>query len=291
MNFSFTDQIKYKELLLQTFKAFDSFCKMNDIHYCAAGGTMIGAVRHQGFIPWDDDIDVYMKRLDYDKFISLRNQLNGTAYEIVDPNNDGYYCPMAKFSHRFSTIWEFQGIPFVFGAYVDVFVLDYEKGSYEEVVRKRMNYAKNVNLFYICSNNHSFQEITKTISHGAIRKSIWYIFQTLVMNKYRSVLKKQINRHSDIKQGEWLVAYTGTSGKKDIFRSEWFDKTIIFPFEDTYIDVPTGYDHFLNAMFGNYMSFPPKEEQVSHHKLFYYNLDRRITGAEIVRLQIEGDYI
>lgn len=288
MGFSPTDQEKYKDLLLQTFKAFDTFCKENDIHYCAAGGTMIGAVRHQGFIPWDDDIDVYMKRPDYDKFISLRNQLNGTAYEIIDPSNDGYYCAMAKFSHRYSTIWEFRGIPFVFGAYVDVFVLDYEDGPYDEVVSKRMKIAQKVNLFYICSNNHSYQEIGATISQGAIRKSIWFIFQKLVLNKYRSVLRKQINKHSDMLLEEWLVAYTGTSGEKDIFRSEWFEKTISFPFEDTYIDVPSGYDQFLRTMFGDYMSFPPKEEQVSHHALFYYNLERRINKSEIKQLQISS---
>lgn len=274
------------DLLLQTFKAFDTFCKENDIQYCAAGGTMIGAVRHQGFIPWDDDIDVYMKRSDYDKFISLKNQLNGTAYEIIDLNNDGYYCAMAKFSHRYSTVWEFRGIPFVFGAYVDVFVLDYETGPYDEVVSKRMYFAKKVNLFYICSNNHSFQEIGESISQGAIRKSIWYIFQKLVLNKYRSVLRKQINKHSDIQQGEWLIAYTGTSGEKDIFRSEWFNNTISFPFEDTCINVPSGYDQFLRAMFGDYMSFPPKEEQQSHHVIFYYNLERRITKSEIKQIQI-----
>lgn len=286
MVFSPTDQKKYKDLLLQTFKAFDSFCKENDIQYCAAGGTMIGAVRHQGFIPWDDDIDVYMKRPDYDKFISLKNQLNGTAYEIIDPSNEGYYCAMAKFSHRYSTIWEFRSIPFVFGAYVDVFVLDYERATYEEVVNKRMNFAKKVNLFYICSNNHSFQEIGDSISQGAIRKSIWYIFQKLFLNKYHSVLRKQINKHSDLRQGEWLIAYTGTSSEKDVFHSEWFDFTISFPFEDTYIGVPSGYDQFLTAMFGDYMSLPPKEEQQSHHSLFYYNLERRITKSEIKLIQI-----
>lgn len=286
MDFSSTDKIKYKELLLQTFKAFDSFCKENDIQYCAAGGTMIGAVRHHGFIPWDDDIDVYMKRPDFDKFISLRNQLNGTEYEIIDPSNDGYYCAMTKFSYRYSTVWEFRCIPFVFGVYVDVFVLDYERGSYEKVVSKRMNYAKKVNLFYICSNNHSFQEIGNSISQGAIRNSIWFIFQKLVLNKCRYVLKKQINTHSNIHKGEWLVAYTGTSGEKDIFHSEWFEKTISFPFEDTFIGVPCGYDQFLTAMFGDYMSFPPIEERQSHHALFYYNLKRRITKSEIKQIQI-----
>ena len=166
MEFSSVDKKRYKALLLQTLKAFDDFCKENDIHYCAAGGTMIGAVRHQGFIPWDDDIDVYMKRTDYDRFISLRNLLDNSDYEIIDPNINGYYCAHTKFSHRYSTIWEFQGIPFVYGAFVDIFVLDYEDGLREEVAIKRMKYAHKANLFYISSNNHPVRVIMNCLLKG-----------------------------------------------------------------------------------------------------------------------------
>ena len=286
MEFSSDDKIKYKTLLLQTLKAFDDFCKKNDIHYCAAGGTMIGAVRHQGFIPWDDDIDVYMKRADYDRFISVRNQLENSDYEIIDPNTIGYYCAHTKFSHRYSTIWEFQSIPFVYGAYVDVFVLDYEDGSYLEVANKRMKYAHKVNLFYISSNNHPARVIMHCLVKGEIKKMLWYVFQKYILRHYHSILKKLIITHSNRSQGEWIVAYTGTSGEKDIFQSSWFDGFVSFPFEDTYILVPSGYDQFLTAMYGDYMTPPPIEEQISNHALFYYNLDRRITKEEIEQLQI-----
>lgn len=286
MEFSTSDQIKYKELLLQTYKVFVNFCKEHDIRFFAAGGTMIGAVRHQGFIPWDDDMDVYMKRADYDRFISLRYQFEGTDYEIIDPETDGYYCAMAKFSHRYSTIWEFQGIPFVYGAYIDVFVLDYEEGSYNEVVKKRMNYAKKVNHFFISSNDHSYKEIKVLFWRGYFKKTIWFIFHKLFFRTYHTWLKKQLKNYSGNNQGEWLVAYTGTSGEKDLFRSDWFADSIAYPFEDTTIDVPSGYDQFLSAMFGDYMTPPPAKEQHSHHSLFYYNLDRRITKTEIQQKQI-----
>lgn len=286
MEFSPIDHIKYKGLLLQTYKAFAKFCKDNEIHYFAAGGTMIGAVRHHGFIPWDDDIDVYMKRGDYERFISLKNQLCNTAYEIIDPNNEGYYCAMAKFSHRNSTIWEFQSIPFVFGAYIDVFVLDFEEGNYNDIVKKRMEYAKKIDYFYISSNNHPFMEIKMLLKQGKIKKSLWFFFQKLFFKKYHSQLKKHILKQSQKTKGEWLIAYTGTSAEKDIFRADWFEKSISFPFEDTFVDVPSGYDSFLKAMFGDYMTLPPIDERGSHHALFYYNLDRRITIADIEQMRI-----
>ncbi len=287
MEFSPTDKIKYKDLLLQTYKAFAKFCADNDIQYFAAGGTMIGAVRHKGFIPWDDDIDVYMNRSEYDKFISLRNRLAGSCYEIIDPSNKGYYCAMAKFSHRNSTIWEFQGIPFVFGAYIDVFVLDFEDGTYNEIAKKRRIYSKKVDLFYISANNHPFKVVRDLLCRGELMKSFWLIFQKLLLNNIHPLLKKYIVLHSGKREGEWLVAYTGTSGEKDIFRSEWFDGAISYQFEDTYINVPSGYDNFLTAMFGDYMTLPPIEEQKSHHALFYYNLYRRLSQKEIVGMQID----
>lgn len=288
MEFSETDKTRYKVMLLRTFKAFDGFCKENDIHYCAAGGTMIGAVRHHGFIPWDDDIDVYMKRPDYDRFISLREQLDGTDYEIIDPSNDGYYCAMAKFSHRYSTIWQFQSIPFVFGAFVDVFVLDYEDGSFDKVVKKRMDLAKKVNQFYISANSHSVWEIKNIFLKGNFKKTFWFLVQKLFLTHYHSLLKRQLIKHSQKTNGEWLVAYTGTSNEKDIFRSEWFDGVKTYPFEDTVIDIPSGYDAFLSAMYGDYMSPPPIEERVYYHPLFYFNLNRRISKAEIKQIQLQA---
>ncbi len=288
MDFLPADLNKYKELLLQTFKAFALFCNGNDIHFYAAGGTMIGAVRHHGFIPWDDDVDVYMKRPDFDRFISCRNQLCGTAYEIIDPSNEGYYCAMAKFSHRNSTIWEFQSIPFVLGAYIDIFVLDYEDGPYDMVVQQRMNYSKKVDFFYVCSNSYPFKKICQQLIRGHLKMCLWYISQRLFMKSIHQFLVKSILRHSSKEQGEWLVAYTGTSGDKDIFRAEWFSDSVSFPFEDTCVDVPVGYDEFLTAMYGDYMTLPPIEQQSSHHALFYYNINRRLTKDEIDKLQIEG---
>lgn len=285
MEFSPSDNIRYRCLLLQTYKAFSKFCYDNSIHFCAAGGTMIGAVRHQDMIPWDDDIDVYMKRSDYNKLIASRSLLEGSLYEIIDTTTKGYFCSHAKFSHRFSTIWEFKSIPYVFGAFIDIFVLDYETLTYENVVKKRFKYDQKANFFYVCSNNHPFQEIKKLLNGGEFTKAIWFLFQKMVLRYFHPILGKLLLNNTNNKSGEWLVAYTGTSGVKDIFQSEWFEAYILFPFNDTYINVPVGYDSFLRAMYGDYMTPPPINERDSHHSLFYYNLDRRISKEEIEKIQ------
>ena len=174
----------------------------------------------------------------------------------------------------------------MYGAYIDVFVLDFEDGLYDDVVKKRWNFTRNVDFFYLSSNNHTVKEIVNLFFRGEMKKSIWYLFQKLLLRNIHPLLRKTIIQHSSKSCGEWLVAYTGTSREKDIFRSEWFDGSIPFSFEDTCIDAPSGYDKFLTAMFGDYMTPPPIEMQVSHHALFYYNLDRRITRKEIEEMQV-----
>ena len=170
---------------------------------------------------------------------------------------------------------------------IDVFVLDYEDGAYNEVVKKRLNYSKKVDLLYLCSNNHRTKEILNRLCQGDLKKTIWYLFQKSILRSIYPFLQKTVIQCSDKTRGEWLVAYTGTSREKDIFRSEWFEGSVSFSFEDTCIDAPSGYDKFLVAMFGDYMTPPPFEMQTSHHALFYYNLDRRITSKEIEEMQIK----
>lgn len=272
-------QARIKELLLQTYVSFKSFCEANGIKYFAAGGTMIGAVRHHGMIPWDDDIDVYMFRDDYNKFLSLKSSLTNTEYEIIDPSTPGYYCSMAKYSHRYSTIQEMQDIPFLMGIYIDVFVLDYEDGTYEEVVGRRMKYVKTVDLFCMSAIKRTWGGIFYLLVHGSFSKFLWQLFQKCVICPLRPWFRRRVLRWPGKTKGEWMVAYTGTSLQKDVFRSDWFMKGMTdYQFEYTSIPVPNKYDAFLTHMFGDYMSLPPKEKQVSHHPHFYINLEERVSS-------------
>ena len=286
MDLSEPHNSRLKALLLQTYKAFRDFCISNDIRYFAGGGTMIGAVRHHGVIPWDDDIDIFMLRKDYDKFVSLKSALEGTDYEILDPNDEGYFCSMAKFSHRRSSIWEFRVIPFITGVSIDIFVLDYEDGTYDEVVKKRKRYDFYSNLFYISSAKHSLSEILSNLFHFKLKKGVWYMVQTCLLRNLRFLFKSKILSHSIAEQGHWLVVYQSIYGNKDIYQSSWIEdgfKTV--PFEDTFIDVPSSYDRILTQVYGNYMSLPAEEKRIAHHARFYVNLEKRISRDEINQLR------
>ena len=116
-------EIEFKQRLIKLFKEFIDVCNKNKLRYYAAYGTALGAVRHRGIIPWDDDIDVWMPREDYERFLSLRNQLTATPYEILDIQNKGYYLYFAKFCNKNTTLIEREGKPII-GLYIDIFPLD-----------------------------------------------------------------------------------------------------------------------------------------------------------------------
>ena len=104
---------RYKELLIKTMSEFIKVCDRNGIEYIGAYGTVLGAIRHKGLIPWDDDIDVFMTRENYEKFLRLKKNLVGSGYEIVDLDDKGYYLPFAKFCDSQTTIWEVENLPFI----------------------------------------------------------------------------------------------------------------------------------------------------------------------------------
>ncbi len=267
--------IKYKEILLETFNAFLAFCQEHDIEYVAAYGTVLGAVRHKGLIPWDDDIDVYMDRANYDKFISLRNDKSMKEYEIIDIENKCYYLPFAKFANKNTTILEIGYIECVIGVFIDVFPVD-------EV--DDINEAKIIHDEY-CYWYGEYIHSLKTLTSPDVYKHPSYFF-TILSAKIRKrrileELKKIENKFKSI-SGDKVMYYRSTDNyEKCVFPKSWIKDTIEMPFENTKIRVPKDYDSYLNFTYGDYMTLPPEEKRVSVHNHYYVDLDKRLSVEEI----------
>ena len=286
------DLIQYKRILVESLKAFDKLCKENNIKYFAVGGTAIGTVRHKGFIPWDDDIDVAMLREDYDRFITLKSALRNSKYRIIDYHDEGYFLPSAKFIDCTTTIWEIEEQPYIMGAYIDVFPLDYVEIRDKYLPVKFRNYKHFFEKLRISKSDVKFRKTIRYLLTGHIKTFLKRLSEHI---KYTFYLRRNID--SLIKKADKLSNFlraihsdvvlnynTFYPLQKELLKADWFAETKTMPFENTTIEMPIGYDSYLRQLFGDYMQLPPVEKRVGHHCCYYYNLNRLMSKEEVLRV-------
>lgn len=271
---------KYKAKLLETFDAFDIFCKKHQIKYFAAYGTLLGAVRHKGLIPWDDDIDVFMFPEDYIKFCSLKYNVEG-HYEIMDKDTDGYWLlSMAKFINTSTTLWESPAFPCITGMYIDIFPLWKTNGINYVDLKKKYD-----DLYF------GYQRVIKKYSfiECLYRFFKWdNPFELLFILLFRKIItKKRFSEYNLFleklknQDGDYWASYDGAYGEREILLNKWVEDITTMEFEGRKIPIPIGYHNVLTQLYGNYMKLPPIEKRISLHPHYYLNLDKRFSLEEI----------
>lgn len=274
----------YNKHLLKVFKAFVEFCDANDLNYFCCGGTAIGALRHKGMIPWDDDIDVFMPREDFEKILKLKTSAEEKGYSIASFRNGTYNNLFLKFYDMNTTLWEIKEIPFILGVYIDIFPLDTTNDSKEEFLRK-FKKRKRLDLTYqITCSNYSFSSIInyyKTGDKKYFYKSILSLFIPKILKTY--LQKKLIKIDDEYKKdkGVHLISPYGSYYEKEYLEKEWFKASKKVPFEDFEVKIGVGTHEYLTQIYGNYMKLPPVEKQVSHHYHYYLNLEKGLTMEEV----------
>lgn len=286
------DLEQYKVILNRTMKAFIAFCEENEIRYYAAGGTAIGVMRHQGIIPWDDDIDVYMQRPDYERFLSLRNKLVGSQYAVIAPMEGEYYLPFAKFYDCNTTIWELKECEAVFGVYVDIFILDEAQPNSEECQRIGCEYREYFEKWRRAGNKHSIRDLYRSILRGDMASTKFILgtfYRKLFKGYYRSKTEKLYIQIKNFR-GSYFYTYGIDSFSSNlIYPKEWFSDTKQLPFEDYEISVHSGIHDYLTSQYGEYMQLPPEVVRVSQHVKYYINLEEGLTLEQVkTRMMVGG---
>ena len=268
---------------------FKKFCEENSITYFGCGGTAIGAVRHKGMIPWDDDIDVCMIRGDYDKFLSLKSKLIGSGYEILSIGDDNYPLPFAKFCDSNSTIWALKELPCLWGIFIDVYPLDIVTGNNADV-RHEQQYYMNVCYSYF----NGFKSLRFIDIIKSLIQEDWCLAVKCLKNRFFIEKRRQkyfdeiinlINKHRETNGSFVLNYFTPYNVEKEIFPMEWFSSTVEFPFENTRICLPIGYHEYLSQLFGDYMTPPPIAQRKSHN-IYYIDFEKKLSMEEINNLKV-----
>lgn len=273
--------------ILDILKAFIRICQEHDLTYYCCAGTAIGAVRHNGIIPWDDDIDVLMPRPDYDRFIQIAQNKSMEKYEVITAfNNNKYPLYFSKLANKNTTLFEDRQIPCITGLYVDIFPLDGTSDDVNEAVRLKHKFTKVVNRLNAISTHNTFSEYmnllgdTKEWGRFAI-KTYAFFFRSHV----RKVLLNQlenISRKHDYQKSKNVIVYSGSYGDKEVFPKEWLGHGSEFKFEDTTVRLPEQYDIYLRHFFNDYMQFPPEAERKEKHSRVYINLDAKESLKEVM---------
>lgn len=249
--------------------AVHDYCESNGLTYFLTGGTLIGAVRHQGFIPWDDDIDIMMLRKDYESFIANFNSI-GSDYSVVTCfNNPKMKYPFAKVTDERTLLSEnTNGMLPELGVSIDLFPVDNLPDSNKEIykiVKQERRYKRMLGIYGITPKNRG---MIKNIAIG--------LLQTIVKMSDLNTVSKKMNRiamNCGYENSEKCADLVWGYSEKEIMPREVFCKAVYLPFEGKNKCVPSGYHVFLTNIYGDYMKLPPVEKQVSHHDIVAYYKD------------------
>lgn len=277
---------RWNTIITDVLREFISICKENHLTYFCSGGTALGAVRHKGIIPWDDDIDVNMPRPDYDKFFEICQTRDMGNYQVVTPyNTSNYPLHFCKLCNRNTTLVEDADTPCLIGLYIDIFPLDGTCDNIDEAYLLMRHYSKLKNRLQAISTHNAFLDYMKLLrSPKEWGRFVYKAFGFFFRKYYRKYLLKKMEaicRQYDYQTSKNVILYSGGYGRRDIYPKEWFNGTAQFSFEGMEVDLPASYDDYLRHLFDDYMQLPPKEQRTSKHTKAYFNLDERETLSQV----------
>ena len=249
---------KVQKIVFHLMCDIDDYCRENNIRYYLSGGTCLGAVRHQGFIPWDDDADLMMPRPDYERFLKGFGEAYPGKYEVESVETDEeWYRPAARVWDKDTRLWATKYVEKKIGVFVDVFPIDgLPEGRFKQ------------ELFYFRL------KLLNAIRNSTIRRGFWEGEKYRVVKTILALFTKNVNtRDLAVKINQIAMQYSFDDskyvaaslalhyGSRETIKRELMADNVLLSFEGRDFPVPVGYDTYLKNLYGSYMIVPKDAEE------------------------------
>ena len=258
---------EYKEEVKKVLAAIHDICSRRNIPYFIAFGTMLGAVRHKGFIPWDDDIDIIMTRDNYERFCQILPEETDDYYVLSGDTSPYYYFYFSRVCSR-TAVLKLKGILDLdnLGPFVDIFILDktsedpIERAAHNKEVmalNQKIKYALPARYYRTLPKKRRIRmllNLPKRIDAGLIKG----------FKKIRKEREEIIQRYRGSDSRLYTTSYDPIQDKCLYYEDE-IEELVLTDFEDIKVYMPAAYDTLLTRRYGDYMQLPPVEQRVTHH--------------------------
>lgn len=260
---------EYHEKLLEELKFIDELCNKLNLKYFLIFGTLLGAIRHKGFIPWDDDLDIMMPRPDYDKLLEYMKNNDTGIYSIVNNDNGNAPYLISRVSdNRYHLDFQ-KDIPYEIGIFIDIYPMD---GAGKTMVFSKL-YAYYAHCLMICF-NFTLENVYNK-KRNILKQFIVHLInriQRINCFSAKNILNRLCHTYTLEKSKycacmNWLIDY-----KNEIIEKSLFETISRTKFENIEVNIPAEYDKILTAIYGNYMELPPEEKRVGQH---FYEIYRK----------------
>ena len=277
----------YNKKMVGVLAHFVDFCEEHNLRYSLAYGSVLGAIRHKGIIPWDYDIDTYMPRPDYEKFLKMYKEHHLTGYELLTPYDNYYPESFAKLGDINTSLLFTSNFPVDYGIFIDIFPLD---GAADALDQRECDFDR----FNACLRWYRGAQITrnkKKLFKLLRRGRIILLFKFFLTTPFKSVIKnycinkmKRISLAHSFETSEYVIQYRDDSygREKSWFPRQWIESTIKVSFEGISVRIPREYDAYLKHYYGDYMQLPPEDKRDDRHAIDYLNINRREPMKDIL---------